>query len=351
MLDRVGQFISEQIVDDDKRMVVQFNVAYFLFFSIAVIMSIVNYLTGNVLLMLATMAFAVCCMFDFGLSRLGKGFTTVANVCFSVEIVALFIFFLVTGMPDGFSVIWVCMLPSFGMLLYRRSRTTIICAIMFVVLVFFFWIPYGQSLLKYEYNDAFMLRFPMMFVGFYVISLALETFRLYTQRELIKAKTQYAQLYKQDELTGLYNRRGFVNVVNEIIATEKTKELALVLIDIDHFTDINGKYGHVKGDLVLKELAKLIKENFNFPASRWGDDKFAIFCGNGALSEKKLKDFCEYCAKQQYDKDGVKFGFTISIGGAFSYTENKPEELFKQANRCLYKAKTEARGSACFVHL
>lgn len=351
MLNKVRQSIAEQIVNEDKRMIVQFNVAYISFFTIAALMSIVNYLTGNVLLMLATMVFGVLCMFDFGLSRINRKCAKVANIFFSIEILALFTFFLITGMPEGFSAIWICILPSFGMLLYRRSRTTVLCAVMFVILVFFFWIPYGQSLLLYEYNETFMFRFPLLYVSFYIISLFLETFRLYTQRELTKAKTQYDQLYNHDELTGLYNRRGFVNEVNAIIAEGKKKERALLLIDIDHFTDINATYGHIKGDTILREIASLIKANLNYTAARWGDDKFAVFCGNGALSEKKIKEFSQICANHQFDKSGNKFNITVSIGCAFAPFDTKPEELFKHANRCLFTAKRDGRNTTKFIHM
>lgn len=352
MLEKIRQSITEQIVDDEKRKVVQFNVAYILFFSIAAVMSIVNFFTGNTLLLFGTLTFSVLCMFDFALSRFNRRAAAVANILFSIEIVALFVFFLVTGMPEGFSAIWICMLPSFGMLLYRRSRTTVICAVMFAILVFFFWIPYGRSLLLYDYTETFMFRFPLLYVGFYIISLSIETFRLYTQRELTRYQTRYAQLYSNDELTGLFNRRGFVNEVNKMISEGKKKDCALILVDIDHFTDINGTYGHVKGDLVLKEISKMIRNSFgNIPASRWGDDKFALFCSNGALNEKKIKDFVISCSEHEFDKDGSKFRISVSVGGAYATTEMKAEEIFKQANRCLYKAKTDGRNTARFVHL
>lgn len=351
MLNRIRRFISEQIVDDDKRMLVQFNVAYILFFSIELSMSVVDFFTGNIVLMIANLIFAVLCLFDFGLSRFGLKAASVANILFSIEIVLLYGFYLVTGLPEGFSVIWLCMLPSFGMILYRRSRTTVLCAIMFVVLVFFFWTPIGRSLLLYDYNRTFLLRFPILYVGFFFISFFLETYRIYTQRELKKARTQYERLYSHDELTGLFNRRGFVNSVNADIAKQKGKNYALALVDIDHFTDINGRFGHLKGDIVLKELAKLIGQNFDGPCSRWGDDKFAIFSSEGSITDKKLKEFIDLVNKHDFDKDEHRFQVTISVGCAFSSTESKPEELFKLANRSLYSAKTEGIGKSYFTHI
>ena len=55
---------------------------------------------------------------------------------FGIEIVFLFVFFIISGNPDGFSVIWIVMLPACGMLLFGRKRATILCAVMFAILVF-----------------------------------------------------------------------------------------------------------------------------------------------------------------------------------------------------------------------
>ena len=91
MLREAQRNFEKQLVDDNRRIDIQFLIAYFLFFVIAIVMSIVNFLTGNVLLMAMTLAFATLCIFNFALSRISSKCATVASLIFCVEFFALFV--------------------------------------------------------------------------------------------------------------------------------------------------------------------------------------------------------------------------------------------------------------------
>lgn len=108
--------------------------------------------------------------------------------------------------------------------------------------------------------DRYIKLFISMFVRYGGITPELEllgeTLQSLWQRN--KALVEMAMI---DSLTGLLNRRGFLIVAQELfyLAQRKKENMALFMIDIDHFKRINDRYGHPKGDIVLKGVAKFLK--------------------------------------------------------------------------------------------
>ena len=267
--------LSEILTDEDKRKELQYIGIFFLFFIISTFMTILNIITNKGFLTVATAVFSVLCAVDFFLVRKGgNSGMTVASVLFSVEIVALFTFFLISGNPDGFSALWIAMLPACGMLLFGRKRAAILSSVMFAILVFFFWVPAGRSLLQYEYNKTFMMRFPIFYLAFFLLSALLETIRSITQSELDKLRDKYKYYAAHDYLTNLLNRQG----LEEWYATFKNLgEQAAMMIDIDHFKHVNDSFGHDVGDLVLASVAREIKSIADTRVCRWGGEEFVIW--------------------------------------------------------------------------
>ena len=267
--------LSEILTDEDKRKKLQYIGIFFLFFIISTFMTILNIITNKGFLTVATAVFSVLCVVNFFLARKGgKSGMTVASVLFSVEIVALFTFFLISGNPDGFSALWIAMLPACGMLLFGRKRAAILSSVMFAILVFFFWVPAGRSLLQYEYNKTFMMRFPIFYLAFFLLSALLESIRSITQNELDKLRDKYKYYAAHDYLTNLLNRQG----LEEWYATFKNLgEQATMMIDIDHFKHVNDSFGHDVGDLVLASVAREIKSIADTRVCRWGGEEFVIW--------------------------------------------------------------------------
>ena len=267
--------LSEILTDENKRKELQYIGIFLLFFIVSTFMTVLNIITGKGLLTVATAVFSVLCAVNFILVRKGgKSGMTIASVLFSVEIVALFTFFLISGNPDGFSALWIAMLPACGMLLFGRKRAAILSSVMFAILVFFFWVPAGRSLLQYEYNKTFMMRFPIFYLAFFLLSALLETIRSITQNELDKLRDKYKYYAAHDYLTNLLNRQG----LEEWYATFKNLgEQATMMIDIDHFKHVNDSFGHDVGDLVLASVAREIKSIADTRVCRWGGEEFVVW--------------------------------------------------------------------------
>ena len=256
-------------------------------------------------------------------------------------------FFIISGNPEGFSAIWICMLPTCGMLLFGRKNTTILCAIMLVIMVFFFQTPQGVSLLWYDYTASFRMRFPILFSAFYLLSLLLESIREITQRELDKMRLKYEYLYSHDFLTSMLNRHGLM----EWEKREKvSSRQAVLMFDIDFFKKVNDSYGHDIGDIVLAGVSAEVAKHVPTSICRWGGEEFVVWFPHGNLRDEEaeriraaveeLEIFIPHTEK--------RVPVTISIGVARAAGEVPLSELIKRADACLYEAKAQGRNRVVF---
>jgi diguanylate cyclase (GGDEF)-like protein len=152
------------------------------------------------------------------------------------------------------------------------------------------------------------------------------------------------QTANTDYLTGIPNRRHFFNQVSEVMRRDDT-DMALALLDLDHFKNINDTYGHDYGDLVLKETAKMMKKHFNGDfISRFGGEEFCVFMKGLSPQQAyaKVDAFRESVSQRQYKKRKKVIHCSISVG--LTYQSSKTiEDLLSTADEYLYKAKAKGR--------
>ena len=202
MLAKIKNMVSklpELLTEEETRIKVQFKCIYAAFSIISMFMTLVNYLTHWERLMYATLAFGVLNALNFVLSMFKKT-EKIARVLLSAGFIALFTFFLITGDPDGFSALWIVLLPTCGMILFKRKTGTILSTVQFFILTFLFWTTYGNSMLQYSYTDTFKMRFPVLYIACYCIGWLFEYIRSVTQKELTIAKDKYKQMYTDEEV-------------------------------------------------------------------------------------------------------------------------------------------------------
>ena len=328
------------LTDEEKRTRLSFLGVFALLGGVALCMTILNILTQKGALTAATGAFAALCAVNFLLVRRGgKRGIRIASLLFMAELIALFSFFIVSGNPDGFSAIWIVMLPACGMMLFGWKKAAALSAVMFAVMAFFFWIPAGQAMLQYPYNKTFMMRFPILYTASFLLSSLLEAIRAATQAELDKLRDQYKYQAAHDYLTNLLNRGG----LEEWCASfDHPGEGTVLMIDIDHFKTVNDTYGHDVGDLVLAEVARQIVTHADTRVCRWGGEEFVIWFEDSrkacdpetirrAVEEMSIR--VPYCDKE--------VRVTVSIGVASGTEGLKP--LVKAADEAMFRAKENGR--------
>lgn len=172
-----------------------------------------------------------------------------------------------------------------------------------------------------------------------------------------KAQAKLEDLAMRDELTGLFNRRYFFERLDEELkrSGRHGRPLALAMIDLDHFKQINDRHGHWTGDRVLRRAAKLIRENCRAhdTAARYGGEEFALIlpetdqAGALALAEK-LRAAVEAGGFEV--GGGGRLTLTISLGlvclGGGEGRGRDVDTVINRADRALYRAKEEGRNRA-----
>ncbi len=166
-----------------------------------------------------------------------------------------------------------------------------------------------------------------------------------------------------DELTSLPSRRALTQNT-----TTLGKNYCVAMVDVDHFKKFNDKYGHDIGDQVLKKLASQLRQVRGGKAFRYGGEEFTVLFPNKNLHEARLfcNELCKNVAnnpfmlrnkkrpkssqtdkiekQKQRKKDAKPLKITISIGLAERSQEHQSsEEVIKQADKALYKAKNNGR--------
>lgn len=153
-----------------------------------------------------------------------------------------------------------------------------------------------------------------------------------------------------DGLTGIYNRREFFNISESKIygAKNTMTPYALMMLDLDHFKNVNDTYGHDAGDLVLKEVTKAISEHKRPDDifGRIGGEEFAIFMpGISAEEAEALADkLCHLVGELKIETETHSIPITVSIGVTSDMSHKSTlSELMKSSDIALYEAKEKGR--------
>ncbi len=171
------------------------------------------------------------------------------------------------------------------------------------------------------------------------------------QASVSLSNARLLSLVVNDHLTGLYNRRYFRRRLGEEVrrAARHHKPLSLVLIDIDKFSEVNKRMGRATGDVVLREIAGLIRETIRVSdvGARFGDEEYAVILTEtgreGALTvAERLRERIE---KQEIRSETKAISsVTCSVGVALLTTsEQGRDDLLRKAEEALVRSKKDGR--------
>jgi diguanylate cyclase (GGDEF)-like protein len=191
-----------------------------------------------------------------------------------------------------------------------------------------------------EYKISYILAIAIIIICIYA-SYLIE--KLQRQNSLKQKKLEYLSII--DPLTGIYNRRKFYFELEKQINTVKRycESLSLIMLDVDHFKEINDQYGHLFGDKVLRELSKMIKKEIRIvdTFARIGGEEFVILLPK--TPKKDAINLAERLRKRikSYKIDG-QIDLTCSFG-VVEYTDGDSDKFMKNLDDLLYKAKQRGR--------
>lgn len=162
----------------------------------------------------------------------------------------------------------------------------------------------------------------------------------------ITAKVELERLASIDKLTGAYNRR----MIDEFMKKEiflhvrDSKNLSLIMADIDHFKLVNDTYGHQAGDAVLSDVGRIISSTIRKSDifGRYGGEEFIVICPNTSSQQALIlaQKIREEIENFHFAEVGHK---TISLGVAILIANDEVENIIKRADDALYIAKKEGR--------
>jgi diguanylate cyclase (GGDEF)-like protein len=169
----------------------------------------------------------------------------------------------------------------------------------------------------------------------------------HSMAELEQARAEAELRANTDDLTGAYNRRHFAQIASASLASAAERS-ALLLIDADHFKQINDVYGHAVGDAVLAELAQRLRSSITADdhLARWGGEEFAVLLRD-VSSEAELAERAErlrYAVSETpIEHEGIRILLTTSVGAVLAPEGASLDALVERADACLYTAKYQGR--------
>ncbi|HEX5670267.1 MAG TPA: diguanylate cyclase [Sulfuricurvum sp.] len=170
--------------------------------------------------------------------------------------------------------------------------------------------------------------------------------RVKTHTMLKKQHDTLVSIAMRDQLTGLYNRHYLSDALSKKMAQAKRhgEALAMIMIDIDHFKNVNDTFGHLIGDLILKAVAEVLltsarKEDI---AARFGGEEFVLVLDNCTADDALIKAELLRSKVQALKPEGIEV--TASFGVAqLDASIDHYENLLKNADTALYTAKEAGR--------
>lgn len=175
----------------------------------------------------------------------------------------------------------------------------------------------------------------------YYLAISRDTTELIHQTDYLEYQAYH------DELTGIYNRAKF-NEIAELKLRQFEqfgKTFSLIVGDVDHFKQINDRYGHPVGDKVLQKIADQMVNSLRKDdvVARWGGEEFCILLDTDAKSAVQVANFL----REKLEKIDYSESFAAPVTLSFGVAEIQPDQTFKQlyqqADQALYQAKLAGR--------
>ncbi|WP_344763187.1 GGDEF domain-containing protein [Actimicrobium antarcticum] len=239
---------------------------------------------------------------------------------------------------------------SYGTFRLSRSSLTVLAAGTIA--------GYLAMILLRSYREGFGDALKLDLLQWIVVALTLPLMvsvggRIRQLRATLKLTRRQLQQFEEkairDELTGLYNRRQLQTELDTAIARANSEGIpfCLCLIDVDHFKDINDKHGHLVGDVILREFARVALDSIRDSdvIGRYGGDEFMHLLPNTSLKgavmhAERLRVYAHFL-----DLQGVlpQKSISLSIGVAQFRSGEDAAALIERADTALYRAKERGR--------
>lgn len=276
------------------------------------------------------------------LSRYKKAYFPVLYFLMAVTF-AFFTVTLFTVPEDSFRAVWFLVLIIGVFVLHSIVAGLVIASVSLGMILA------GSHMFELQMNQMSLTTMSGSFI-IITITLFFYTRRINEYEEQLLEKNRILdRLATHDALTGVMNRRLFLNIANKYFhkALREKQHLYFLMMDIDWFKKINDTYGHKIGDDVLITytglIASILRKNDLF--GRLGGEEFGIAIMEESMEHAKMaaEKIRNEVAKHRFPVDDTELSITVSIGIATSDTHKSLEETMHFADKAMYDAKASGR--------
>lgn len=241
---------------------------------------------------------------------------------------------------------------------YRTNLNKILFAVCICTLRIILFYLYNKRIPVWELSVAEesllqMLNTITIFGGISVISYIFSKDGQEMEGKLIEYNNQLEKQANTDALTGLFNRRKAIDYMNTMIKNiGNNQSFCLCICDIDFFKKVNDNYGHDFGDLVLKRISEVFREEMQGKnmVARWGGEEFLLLfpdC-NGDDACIKLEKIRRHIKETKIEKENFSVSITMTFGVAEYNFSDELDVTLKEADQKLYIGKEKGRDIIIF---
>lgn len=312
------------------------------------LMSIIGFINGNNLLASVLACTALINGISLYLYRfIGK--EQLSSVLLIYTLYSLMFYLVYSGGVNWTGILWLYIVAPVTIYI-RGLKRGIFDTIIFLAIVAAIMAIDGVA---QNYPDSFKLRFFLSFSTVTFLSAMYEYSRTKWYQHTVELTKRYQHLAHFDPLTQLSNRRHASMVLKQEYArlSRGGEAVSILLCDIDHFKNVNDKFGHCVGDTVLQQLAELFASQLRNQdtVARWGGEEF-LFILPQTTEEKakdKAKKLLHAVRQHKFVCPEQPIAITISIGVEQLTLEQSLDACINSADRKLYQAKNSGRDQVC----
>lgn len=200
----------------------------------------------------------------------------------------------------------------------------------------------GERRREYELRLSPLLDANARHVGWLIV------LRDVTERNAMERQLRYQAFH--DALTGLVNRRMFFERLKTMTTSEEASRLAVLIVDLDGFKDVNDRLGHQAGDDLLKAVARRLRycTRAGDLVARFGGDEFAVLLWpvERESDAQRVAERILLALGEPFSVDGTTAPVGCSVGYALGFAGAQPDDLLRRADLALYAAKAAGKGRA-----
>ena len=332
-----------------------YNIIGFIGYSLSFVLCIAAIFRQEMQLAFITFSFSVVLFnsrFILHSNRFTLGYKFTEYI-YIYSLMALMVYLLYTGGVQNTGPLWIYIVPPVALFLGGLIKGSINLCIFIVVISLLLFYPNNEWLAT-SYSFEFKSR---LLTSFLTVSILFSLYE-FINRESIKRLREMSQEFEKlamhDPLSGLLNRRGMQeNLQKEFERSLRYKShLTIMMCDIDHFKVINDRFGHDKGDDVIRNTADILKlaVRKHDSLSRWGGEEYLFLLPetNGEQGLKLAEKLRKKLAQTQFEHEGTTFNVTVSIGVHQIELDETVNQAISKADNNLYKAKDQGR-NRCII--